>query len=138
MESSFDEDRNTVGIVIGWIMLLVFALGFTWYVGKPLIVGEQWQGRENEAIDVVKNYKPFGDQQFYDMIRAYSLRTKDQGNHVHSFNWGAIHQDGPRYEVTLLWQEGSQKKVAIWMTNIETGDISPQGEAANLPDRVRE
>ena len=44
-----------VGAVLGWGALAVFALVFGWYVGYPLIVGEQWSGKQGDAVQLVKD-----------------------------------------------------------------------------------
>ena len=73
-----DKYQSALGAILGWGSLAVFAVGFAWYVGAPLLVGERWADKKNDAIDLVKNYKPSGKDTLYDMIRAYSLRAKDK------------------------------------------------------------
>ncbi len=137
-----EEERvheSTLGAILGWGALAVFAIGFAWYVGAPLIIGERWQGKKNEAVDLVKNSKPLGDQTLYDMIRAYSLRAKEKDIYVGEFSWDAIQRDGPEYEVTLLWSEGGEKRVAVWRVNLKEKSVRPQGdEASGLPKRLQQ
>jgi len=131
------KHESSLGAILGWGSLAVFAVAFAWYVGAPLIVGERWSDKQTEAIELVKNSKPTGAQSLYDMIRAYSLKVRDQGTYVGEFNWSAIQREGPEYEVTLLWTEGSQHKAALWRVNLKTKEIRPQGEeAASLPQRL--
>lgn len=138
-EPQYDEDKESaLGAIIGWGVLGLFAIGFAWYVGAPLIVGERWAQKNDQAIELVKSSRPEGSgDTLYDMIRAYSLRMKDNDVYVGEFSWDALQKEGPEYEVTLLWTEGTKKRVALWRVNLETGDIRPQGnEAASLPARV--
>lgn len=132
-EETDENQGSPIATIIGWGGLGLFALWFAWQVGSPLIVGEQWAKKESDAIEVVKNTKPNGNETLYDMIRAFSLKAKEQEFFVGEFSWSAIQRDGPEYEVTLLWTEGQVKKVALWRVNLEKKEVRPQGEAANLP-----
>jgi hypothetical protein len=104
----------------------------------PLIIGERWADKKNDAIQLVRDSKPFGSETLYDMVRAFSLKAKEKDNiFIGEFSWDAIQQDGPEYQVTLLWTEGSERKVAVWRVNLKTKEIRPQGnEAATLPQRL--
>ncbi len=131
------KHESSLGAILGWGGLAVFAIAFAYIIGAPLITGERWADKKNDAIELVKNSKPSGTDTLYDMIRGYSLRAKDQDVYVGEFSWDAIQRDGPEYEVTLLWTEGSEKKVALWRVNLQTKDIRPQGnEASGLPQRI--
>jgi hypothetical protein len=131
------KQESVVGTILGWGFLAVFALVFAWRVGAPLIMRERWADKKNDAIDLVKNSKPIGSESLYDMIRAYSLKAKEQDVYVGEFSWDAIQRDGPEYEVTLLWTEHSERKVAVWRVNLQTKEIRPQGnEASSLPKRI--
>jgi hypothetical protein len=137
--SNQEEDPNqesAIGTILGWGGLGLFALWFAWQVGSPLIIGEQWANKANDAIEVVKNMKPSGTDTLYDMIRSYSLKAKERDFFVGEFSWSAIQKEGPEYEVTLLWSEGEAKKVALWRVNLENKEVRPQGEAASLPQRL--
>jgi len=129
--------ESKLGTILGWGGLAVFSLGFAWYVGAPLIMGERWADKKAEAVELVKNQKPEGTETLYDMIRGFSLKAKDMDVYIGEFSWDAIQRDGPEYEVTLLWTEGSEKKVALWRVNLQTKAVRPQGnEAAGLPKRI--
>lgn len=136
-EATEEKHESTLGAILGWGSLAVFAVTFGWYVGAPLIVGERWADKKSDAIQMVKNYKPTGSETLYDMIRSYSLKAKERDVYVGEFSWDAIQRDGPEYEVTLLWTEGSERKVAVWRVNLKSADLRPQGnEAAGLPQRI--
>ena len=129
--------ESTWGTIIGWGVLAVFVIWFGWHVGSPLLIGERWADKKSEAIQKVRDSRPLGSDTLYDMIRAYSLRAKEKDRFVGEFNWDAIQREGPEYEVTLLWTEGSERKVAVWRVNLETSDLRPQGnEASGLPQRL--
>ena len=137
MEGTNQKHESSVGAILGWGSLAVFAIGFAWYVGAPLIVGERWADKKNEAIQLVRDSKPLGTDTLYDMIRAFSLKAKEKDVYIGEFSWDAIQQEGPEYQVTLVWTEGSERKVAVWRINLKTKDIRPQGnEAASLPQRL--
>jgi hypothetical protein len=137
-ERSEPKQESTLGTILGWGTLAVFGIGFAWYVGAPLIAGERWSDKKNDAIQLVRDYKPTGAETLYDMIRAYSLKAKDQDIYIGEFNWDARQIDGPEYEVTLLWTEGSQHQAAVWRVNVKTKAVPrPQGnEATSLPQRI--
>jgi len=130
--------ESSIGTIVGWGSLAVFAIAFGWYIGAPLIVGERWSDKQKDAIQLVKDSKPTGGDTLYDLIRGYSLKAKDLDVYVGEFNWNAIQRDGPEYEVTLLWTEGSERKVAVWRVNLKTKESPrPQGnDAAGLPQRL--
>ena len=131
------KHESSLGTILGWGSLAVFAIGFGWYVGAPLIIGERWSDKQNDAVQLVKDFKPTGADSLYDMIRGYSLKAREQDVFVGEFSWSAIQRDGAEYEVTLLWSEGQTKKVALWRVNLSTKEVRPQGnEAAGLPQRI--
>lgn len=130
------SQESAIGTIVGWGALGVFALWFAYQVASPLLIGEKWAEKAPEAIELVKNTKPLGNETLYDMIRAYSLKAKENDFFVGEFSWSATQKDGPEYEVTLLWTEGEQKKVALWRVNLENKEVRPQGDAASLPQRL--
>lgn len=137
MASASEKHESSRGAILGWGSLALFAICFAWYVGAPLIIGERWADKKNEAIQLVRDSKPLGSDTLYDMIRAFSLKAKEKDIFIGEFSWDAIQQDGPEYQVTLLWSEGSERKVAVWRVNLKTQEIRPQGsEAASLPKRL--
>lgn len=137
-EDAVEKRESALGTIIGWGILAVFTIGFAWYIGAPLLGGQRWSDKQSAAIQLVKDYKPSGTATLYDMIRAYAEKENTGGRYVGEFNWSAMQHNGPDYEVTLLWTEGSQRKVAVWRVNLETKEAPrPQGnEAAELPQRL--
>lgn len=137
-EDAVEKRESAMGTIIGWGLLAVFTIGFAWYIGAPLLGGQRWSDKQSAAIQLVKDYKPDGKATLYDMIRTYAEKAQTSGNYVGEFNWSAMQQKGPDYEVTLLWKEGSEQKVAVWRVNLKTkGAPRPQGnEAAELPQRL--
>mgnify|MGYP006908283294 FL=1 len=138
--SDYAENESVWGPVIGWGMLGVFAIGFAWYVGAPLIMGERWAEKQDDAIELVRSFSPAGqDESLYDLIRAYSLKMRNNDVYIGEFSWDALQREGPNYEVTLLWTEGTTKKVALWRVDLEDKSLRPQGnEAVALVKRVSE
>lgn len=137
-EQAEPKHESKMGTILGWGTLAVFSIGFAWYVGAPLIAGERWSDKKADAIQLVKEYKPTDHDTLYDMIRGYSLKARDQDIYVGEFNWDARQIDGPEYEVTLLWTEGSEHKAAVWRVNLKSKQAPrPQGnEASSLPQRI--
>ncbi len=130
--------ESAIGTILGWGALAIFAIGFAWYVGAPLIIGERWADKQNDAILLVKNSKPGGSRTMDDMIRDYSVKMHANDLYVGEFNWSAIQREGAEYEVTLLWREANERKAALWRVNLESKDIRPQGdEASSLVKRIQ-
>ena len=137
MESTSEKQESSFAAIVGWGSMAIFAIAFAWYVGAPLIMGERWADKKSDAIQLVRDSKPQGTDTLYDMIRAFSLKAKEKDIFIGEFSWDAIQQDGPEYQVTLLWTEGSERKVAVWRVNLKTKEIRPQGnEASSLPQRL--
>jgi hypothetical protein len=133
------KQESALGTIIGWGVLLVFAVGFGWYVGAPLIQGERWADKKEDAINAVKNWKPSNKDTFYDMIRNYSLKAKEQDVFIGEFKWDALQREGPDYEVTLLWTEGQAKHVGVWRIDLSDLKAPPKpqpGEAGGLPAKL--
>lgn len=131
--------ESAIGTLLGWGALGVFALAFGWTVGAPLIMGERWADKQNDAIGMLKSSVPSESGTLDDMIRDYSVKMRANDVYVGEFNWSAIQREGPEYEVTLLWREGNERKAALWRVNLESKDIRPQGdEASALIKRMKE
>jgi len=133
------NQESAMGTIIGWGVLLIFSLSFGWYVGAPLIQGERWANKKEDAINAVKNWKPTSKDTLYDMIRNYSLKAKEQDVYIGEFKWDALQREGPDYEVTLLWTEGGAKHVAVWRVDLSDSKATPQpqkGEAGGLPAKL--
>ena len=129
------RDRS-LQAVAGWGALALFAIGFVWFVSTQL--GENWAKREKDAVDMVKAYSPDGGMNLSDLTKDYSLKAKEKGAYVGEFTWDAKQKDGSQYEVTLLWKEGEVHKVAVWIVDLKSKEIRPQGdEAASLPKRAK-
>jgi hypothetical protein len=126
--------------IVGWGGLFGFAAVFAWLIISQIQSAEKWDGRKDEAVNLVKNSRPGGanTDTMHDLIRGYSLKAKEQGAYVGEFTWDAKQKDGPDYEVTLLWKEGEDHRVAVWRVDLSNGDIRPQGdEASGLPKRAQ-
>ncbi len=134
-EASKSTERSWPAIV-GWGGLALFSVLFVWLISTQL--GESWAKREDEALKMVKDFRPDGTDTLYDLTRAYSLKAKEQGGYVGEFTWDVKQKEGPQYEVTLLWREGEVHRVALWRINLKDKEIRPQGdEAASLPRRAK-
>ena len=49
-QPQYDADKESaLGAIIGWGVLGIFAIGFAWYVGAPLIMGERWAQKNDQA-----------------------------------------------------------------------------------------
>jgi len=122
--------------VIGWGALALFAIGFVWFISTQL--GETWSKREKDAVQLAKDFRPDGGMNLSDLTKDYSLKAKEKGAYVGEFTWDAKQKDGPQYEVSLLWKEGEAHKVAVWVVDLKSKEVRPQGdEAASLPKRAK-
>lgn len=131
------SDKKGWPVLIGWGAIALFAVGFTYFVTGQL--GEGWAKREQEAVQMVKNYKPDGgDMNLSDLTKNYSILAKEKGRYVGEFAWDGKQRDNAQYEVTLLWKEGETRQVAVWVVDLSTKEVRPQGDAAgSLPKRAR-
>lgn len=130
------EHERSWPAILGWGGLGVFAILFAWLISTQL--GEGWAKREHEALKLVKEFRPDGTDTLSDLTKAYSLRAKEQGAYVGEFSWESKQREGPEYEVTLLWKEGENHRVAVWRVDLARKEIRPQGdEAASLPRRAK-
>ena len=134
------KKESSLPAIIGWGGLFLFAVLFAWLVIAQLQSSQTWDGRKDDAIAATKKYRPEGPNTdtLDDLIRGYSLKAKDKDVYVGEFAWDAKQKDGPDYEVTLLWKEGNEHRLAVWRVNLQNSDVRPQGDAAaGLPERAK-
>ena len=134
------KKESPLPAIIGWGGLFLFTVLFAWLVIAQLQSSETWDGKKDDAITLMKLYRPDGGttETMDDLIRGYSVKAKDKDVYVGEFAWDAKQKDGPDYEVTLLWKEGEQHRVAVWRVNLDSKEIRPQGDTATeLPKRAR-
>ncbi len=112
--------------IIGWGGLFVFAGLFAWLIISQLQSSQTWEGRGDEAANLVKQFRPDGPNTdtLHDLIRGYSLKAKEQESYVGEFTWDAKQKDGPDYEVTLLWKEGEVHRVAVWRVDLSNNEAN--------------
>lgn len=133
------KEGSALSAALGWGGLVVFAGGFAWLIISQLQGTEEWSDRNKEAVDLVREFKPDGQPEtLEDLLKGYSLKAKDKGGYVGEFSWNAVQKDGPEYEVTLLWKEGSSARTALWRVDLYHKEVRPQGDAASLPQRARD
>ncbi len=134
------KKESALPAILGWGGLAVFTVLFAWIIINQLQSAEEWADRGTEAVTLVKQFKPDGQADtLEDLIRGYSLRAKEKGGYVGEFTWNSTQKDGPEYEVTLLWKEGNNHRVALWRVDLQQKDVRPQGDAAaSLPQRARD
>lgn len=129
------EERSWPAIV-GWGSLGVFSLLFVWLISTQL--GESWGKREQEAMQMVKDFRPDGPESLADLTKIYSIKAKEKDGYVGEFSWDAKQREGAEYEVSLLWKDGNDHHVALWRVDLKSKEIRPQGdEASSLPRRAR-
>ena len=135
-QTGAQQHQRSWPALVGWGGLAAFSLFFVWLISTQL--GVNWDKREPEAMQLVKEYRPDGTDTLSDMTKAYSLRAKEQGTYVGEFSWDSKQREGSEYEVTLLWKEGESHHVAVWRVDLNNKEIRPQGdEAASLPKRAK-
>ena len=134
-----EETKKTSSLpaILGWGGLLLFMVLFAWLIISQLRSAEIWSGREQDARTMVKQFRPEGGDTLDDLTKKYSARARERDAYVGEFTWDAKQGEGPEYEVTLLWKEGEEHRVALWRVNLEKEDVRPQGNAAaSLPQRA--
>ena len=139
-ESEPKKEGGALFALLGWGGLALFTVLFAWVIIAQLHSAEQWSDRGAEAVTLVKQFKPDGKlDTLEDLIKGYSLKAKEKGGYVGEFTWDAKQKNGPEYEVTLLWKDGNDHRVALWRVDLQQKDVRPQGDsAAGLPQRARD
>ena len=139
-ESEPKKEGGALFALLGWGGLALFTVFFAWVIIAQLHSTEQWSDRGAEAVTLVKQFKPDGKlDTLEDLIKGYSLKAKEKGGYVGEFTWDAKQKNGPEYEVTLLWKDGNDHRVALWRVDLQQKDVRPQGDsAAGLPQRARD
>jgi hypothetical protein len=134
------KEGGALGAIIGWGLLALFTIGFAWVIINQLQSTEEWSDRGKDAMQLVKQFKPDGEPETLEnLIKGYSLKAKEKGGYVGEFTWDAKQRNGPEYEVSLLWRDGNDHRVAVWRVDLEQNEVRPQGDAASdLPKRARE
>jgi hypothetical protein len=133
------EEGSAFKAIIGWGALALFTVGFAWIIISQLQSTEEWSGKTKDAIDMVRTFKPDGQQETLDdLLKGYAMKAKDKGGYVGEFSWNSTQKDGPEYEVTLLWKEGNDHRTALWHVFLDKQEVRPQGDAASLPQRARD
>lgn len=139
MAATGQKKESALPAILGWGGLGLFTLLFAWVIIAQLQESETWSDKGKEAVQLVRAFKPDGGtDSLEDLIKGYSLKAKDKGGYVGEFTWDAKQKEGPEYEVTLLWKEGNNHRVAVWRVDLSQRSVRPQGDdAAGLPERAR-
>jgi len=123
--SSSDENKGSnLPAILGWGGLAVATIAFIYFISIQLGVG--WEGRDQEALNMVRQYKGPGMQyNLADQTIAVGNAAREAGGFLGEFSWGAKHDEGPVYKVELTWKEGSSNHRATWKVNLEDKTVQP-------------
>ncbi|MEW6272890.1 MAG: hypothetical protein AB1689_26745 [Thermodesulfobacteriota bacterium] len=122
--SAEKQGSSHVAAIIGWGGLAVATVIFIYFIFIQLGVG--WEGREQEALDLVRQYKAPGMQyNLADQTIALGNAVREKGGYLGEFSWSAKHDEGPVYRVELTWKEGSSNHRASWKVNLEDKSVTP-------------
>jgi hypothetical protein len=122
--SSEEKKSNTVAAILGWGSLALGTIVFIYFIATQLGVG--WEGRDKEALAMVREYKGPGMQyNLADQTIAVGNAAREAGGFLGEFSWSAKHDEGPFYKVELTWKEGSSNHRATWKVNLEDKTVQP-------------
>ncbi len=122
--ASSNTSGSHLGAILGWGGLAVATIAFVYFIFLQL--GVAWEGREQEALDLVRQYKGPGMQyNLSDQAIALGNKAREQGGFLGEFSWSAKHDEGPNYKVELTWKEGSSNHRAAWLVNLEDKSVKP-------------
>jgi hypothetical protein len=129
MAEAATQKQSHLPAILGWGGLTLLTIAFIWYVSTQL--GVEWAGRDQEALDLVRNYKGPGMQvKLADQLIFVSENARKKGGFVGQFSWAATQDEGPMYKTELIWKDGSATQKALWLVNLEDKSIKPQGPDA--------
>jgi hypothetical protein len=122
--SSSSKGGSHIGAIIGWGSLALGTIAFIYFIAIQLGVG--WEGREQEALNLVREFKGPGMQyNLADQTIALGNAAREKGGFLGEFSWSAKHDEGPLYKVELTWKEGSSNHRATWKVNLEDRSVLP-------------
>jgi hypothetical protein len=122
--STSENKGSHMGAILGWGSLALGTIAFIWFIAMQL--GVQWEGREQEALDLVRQYKGPGMQYtLADQTIAVGNAAREKGGFIGEFSWSSKHDEGPVYRVELTWKEGSSNHRAAWKVNLEDKSVLP-------------
>jgi len=122
--SSAPKSNSHIGAIIGWGSLALGTIAFIYFIAIQLGVG--WEGREKEALDLVRQFKGPGMQyNLADQTIAVGNIAREKGSFLGEFSWSAKHDEGPVYKVELTWKEVSSNHRATWKVNLEDKSVLP-------------
>jgi hypothetical protein len=122
--SSNEPKSSNLPAILGWGSLAIGTLVFIYFIAMQL--GVQWEGRDQEALKMVREYKGPGMQfNLSDQTIAVGNAAREKGDYIGEFSWSAKHDEGPLYKVELTWKEGSSNHRATWKVNLEDKAVLP-------------
>jgi hypothetical protein len=119
-----------MGALLGWGALALGTIAFIYFISVQIGVG--WEGREQEALNLVRQFKAPGMQyNLADQTIAAGNAAREKGGFIGEFSWSSKHDEGPIYKVELTWKDGSSNHRASWKVNLEdqtvtAGDVEAQ------------
>ena len=122
--SNEPQKSSHTAAILGWGSLALGTLVFIYFIAIQL--GVQWDGREQEALKMVREYKGPGMQfNLADQTIAVGNAAREKGGFIGEFSWSAKHDEGPVYRVELTWKEASSNPRAGGRVTLEDKSVLP-------------
>jgi len=128
--SNEQKSERHLAAILGWGGLAVASLAFGYWVFATQL-SVRWQGREKEALAMVRAFQGEGMKHNLDDLKIeIQSEARERGYFIGQFEWSAVQSEGPIYKVTLTWMEKDQHKRAAWNVDLSKKSVTPADSEA--------